>query len=332
MRFLLAQSDMNARRRRALASCLALLGALLSSGCAQGADPVSVIVYPGYGYGGSFVVEGRVVEAHDLARDRESDAWWRNLWRNLRRMVNDEQEDVPVTLTLGDGRWSVVTDEEGYFRLAGAVPSGATAGWRTVNVRARGASTAGAVLLVPENATLGIISDVDDTILVSDVADKSELLKNTLLKNPTQRKAVPGVADFYRRLAARDARPAAAPIFYLSASPRQLAFNIQKFLDRAGFPRGVLITKKVTDDATGEPLFDQRAYKIAHIEELLRRLPHVKFVLVGDDGEQDPQIYHEIQVRYPDRVVAVYIRHVNPDPARHRFDAQGDLMAATRRP
>jgi len=332
MRFLLTQADMNARRCPALASCLVLAGALLLSGCAQGADPVAVIVYPGYGYGGHFVVEGRIVEAHDLAQDRRSDAWWRNLWRNLRRMVNDEQEDVPVTLILGDGRWSAVTDEEGYFRVAGAAPPGTAAGWRTVNVRARGVATAGAVLLVPEDNTLGVISDVDDTILVSDVTDKSELLKNTFLKNPTQRKAVPGVADFYRRLAARDARPAGAPIFYLSASPRQLAFNIQEFLDRAGFPRGVLITKKVTDDATGEPLFDQRAYKIAHVEELLRRLPNVKFVLVGDDGEQDPEIYHEIQVRYPDRVEAVYIRHVNPDPARRRFDAQGDLMAATAHP
>jgi phosphatidate phosphatase APP1 len=332
MRFPLVHSDLNARRRPAFASCLALAGALLMSGCAQGADPVSVIVYPGYGYGGRFFVEGRVIEAHQLAQDRKSDAWWRNLWRNLRRMVNDEQADVTVALTLGDRHWSVVTDDEGYFRLAGTVSVGTAAGWRRLSARTGGASAAGAVLLVPENNTLGIISDVDDTILVSDVTDKSELLKNTFLKNPTQRKAVPGVADFYRRLAFKDPQPEAAPIFYLSASPRQLAFNIQEFLDQAGFPRGVLIAKKVTDDATGEPLFDQRTYKIAHIEKLLQRLPHVKFVLVGDDGEQDPEIYHDIQSRYPERVAAVYIRHVSPDPARRRFEAQRDLMVATGRP
>jgi phosphatidate phosphatase APP1 len=320
------------RRRPVLAVCLLVVGALLLGASVQADDRVSVVVYPGYGYGGSFVVEGRVVEAHELARDRESDSRWRNLWRNLRRLVNDEQEDVPVSLSLGNRHWSTVTDEEGYFRVTASVPADTADGWRTVAVRAGGAAATGAVLFVPDGNTLGIISDVDDTILISDVTDKSELLKNTFLKNSMQRKAVPGVADFYRRLAARDPHPEAAPIFYLSASPRQLAFNIQEFLDHAGFPRGVLVTKKVTDDASGEPLLDQRAYKVAHIESIMRRLPQVKFVLVGDDGEQDPETYHEIQTHYPDRVEAVYIRHVNPDPARRRLHAQGDLMAVTGRP
>ena len=56
------------------------------------------------------------------------------------------------------------------------------------------------------------------------------------------------------------------------------------------------------------------------------------YVLVGDGGEQDSEIYHDIQSRYPERVAAVYIRHVNPDPARRHFDGQRDLMAATGRP
>lgn len=305
--------------------------ALLWSAAALPADKLSVVVYPAFGYHGSVVLEGRVIEARDAAKPRKSDGWWRNLWRTLGRLVNDEQEDVSVTAAMDDRHWSAVSDDEGYFRVEATVPPDTATGWRTVSVRAGKAVGRGDVLFVPEDNTLGIISDVDDTILVSEVTDKSELLENTFLKNPLQRKAVPGVAGFYRQLAAKNPHAASAPIFYLSASPRQLSRNIQEFLDHAGFPRGVLITKKVTDDASGEPLFDQRAYKVAHIEELLRRLPRVKFVLVGDDGEQDPETYHDIQTRYPDRVAAVYIRRVSPDPHRRRFDGQRDLANAVRR-
>jgi len=302
--------------------------ALLWSAAALAADKLSVVVYPAFAYHGSFVLEGRVIEARDAARERQSDGWWRNLRRTLGRLINDEQEDVSVTVAIGDRHWSAVSDEEGYFRIEGKVAPDTAGGWRAVSVRAGAVVGRGTVLFMPEDNTLGLISDVDDTILVSNVTDKSELLENTFLKNPLQRKAVPGVADFYRRLAAKNAHPSSAPIFYLSASPRQLSGHIQEFLDHAGFPRGVLITKKVTDDSSGEPLFDQRAYKIAHIEQILGRLPKVSFILVGDDGEQDPEIYHEIQSRYPKRIRAVYIHRVNSNPKRRRFDGQDDLRTA----
>ena len=269
-----------------------------------------------------------MVEARSEVGPKPADHWWTNLWRNLRRISNDEQENVRLTLAVAGQSWSVVSDDEGYFRLAATLQDASRSGWQRVSARAGDAVGTGALLLVPAQNTLGIISDIDDTILVSAVADKSELLKNTLLKNALQRDAVPGAARWYARLAARNPQPAAAPIFYLSASPRQLYRNIETFLAHAGFPRGVLITKRVTDDATSEPLLDQRAYKTAHIETLLHRLPRVRFVLVGDDGEQDPETYHDIQSRYPQRIEAVYIRHVNRDPKRARFAEQRDLAGA----
>jgi phosphatidate phosphatase APP1 len=127
--------------------------------------------------------------------------------------------------------------------------------------------------------------------------------------------------------------PAAAPLFYLSASPRQISASIQSFLDHQAFPRGVLITKRVTNDSSGEPIADQVAYKTARIEDILARLPNVRFVLIGDDGERDPEIYQQIRARHPQRVEAVWIRRVHPDPARAVFPDQGnlaDLLAAAR--
>jgi phosphatidate phosphatase APP1 len=161
--------------------------------------------------------------------------------------------------------------------------------------------------------------------VISEVNDKSRLLANSLLLNYRQRQPVDGAASAYAKLTAANADATSAPLFYLSASPRQLQSSIQAFLDHNGFPRGVLITKRVTNDASSEPLTSQFAYKLGRLVEVFERLRHVSFVLIGDDGEQDPEIYAALQRRYPTRVTAIWIRRVHPDPARVRIEGQGDL-------
>lgn len=294
------------------------------------ADVHQMVVYPGFGGPGGFVVEGRVIEARGDSPEAQTDSWFTNFRRTLRQLISDEQENVPLTVALGASTWNAVTDEEGYFRVEAKLPNSSPAGWHQIKVAADSGETqaTGTVLLIPEENRLGIISDLDDTILISEVIDKSQLLRNTLLLNYAQRQAVPGTADFYARLARGNPKPEAAPLFYLSASPRQLHRGIQAFLDRNGFPRGVLITKKVTNDNTSEPLVDQVQYKIAHIERLLALLPQVRFVLVGDDGERDPEIYDEIRRHYPDRVAAVWIRKVSRNAARPIYPKQRDLAEA----
>ncbi len=314
-------------RRYAALIVLACLGLFLAA-CAH-ADTREVVVYPGYA-AGAFVLEGRVIEARGDGPEALDDSWWVNLKRTLRRLINDEQKKVPVRVQLGTGEWRAVTDAEGYFRLESPLPSGAGAGWQAVEVATvRGdARATGGLLVVPPENTFGIISDLDDTILVSDVSDKSALVHTTLVVNYAQRQAVAGTAEFYTRLARRNPRPEAAPIFYLSASPRQLHVGIQAFIDKNAFPRGVLITKKVTNDKTSDPLTDQVGYKIGRIEQLLAALPQVRFVLVGDDGEHDPEIYDEIRRRHPERIEAVWIRKVNREVGRPVYPEQRDLGLA----
>jgi phosphatidate phosphatase APP1 len=87
----------------------------------------------------------------------------------------------------------------------------------------------------------------------------------------------------------------------------------------------VLMTKRVTDDDTSDPLADQVTYKTGKLESILSALPHVRFTLIGDDGEHDPEIYADIAKRFPDRIAAVWIRKVNPDPKRARIAGQGIL-------
>lgn len=300
---------------------------LLSAACTAHADGDALILYPAYGDSRQAIVEGRVVEAHQARAARADDGWLSNLKRNARMMKNDEREHVTVRLSVAGRQLEASSDDKGYFSM----PLGAALadGWHKVQAqvqgRKRASSAEGDVLIVPSVNTVGVISDLDDTILVSDVLHKKMLLKNTFLKNPLQRKPVSGAAQYIRSIAARNPQPAAAPVIYLSASPRQIEGNIRDFLRVNDFPPGVLLTKRVSNDKKSDPLTDQIAYKTAKIEDILARLPHVRFVLLGDDGESDPEIYKGIVERFPNRIENVMIRHVNPDPKRPQYAGQLDL-------
>ena len=300
---------------------------LLHASLAQ-ADKLNIVLYPGYGTPQGFILEGRVIEARHSSAESTADSRFANVKRSARRLVNDEQANIAVHVKLDTETWVVESDAEGYFRVEASAPQ-LSPGWHSYRAESKSARAQGQVLLVPVENTLGLISDLDDTILVSNVTDKSRLLKNTFLKNYTQRLAVPGAAAYYAQFTQQCAQPISAPIFYLSASPRQLHSGIQTFLDRNAFPPGVLITKKVTNDAHSEPLLDQVRYKTAHIERLLATFPAMRFLFIGDDGEHDPEIYRDIQKRFPTRITQVMIRRVHPDPVRPRYPEQAEFNPST---
>lgn len=298
--------------------------AMASARSAQAADEIAITVHHGYGTRRDFVVEGRVAERNGVRESRPGDAWYANLWRSLRSFRVEEEKRIPLLLTLGGRTWELRSDDDGYFTLRGETPSPAAPGWRPLRVEVAGGATRTdyPLLIVPDGEVLGIISDVDDTVVVSEVADRSRLLAHTFLENYLQRRPVPGVADFYRSLAARNALPDATPVIYLTASPRHLLASLKAFLEHNGFPRGPILAKKVTDGAGGDPLLDQERYKLERIEAILADLPQVRFVLSGDDGERDPEVYHAIRARHPKRVAAVYIRWVSRDPGRPSYPEQ----------
>jgi phosphatidate phosphatase APP1 len=311
-----------ARRGLAAAGVAALL---VAAGPALARDETQILVHYAYGTAQRFTLEGRVVERHDGRPVRGGDSWLTNLWRSVRSLRAEEQPRVPVRVTFAAQSWTAVSDAEGYFSLSARTPPRALPGWNPLLAESGdgAARTATALLLVPAADTLGLISDFDDTVIVSEVPDRSRLASHTLLENHLQRLPVVGMAELYRRVLARNPDPGRAPAIYLTGSPRQLQPGIAAFLERTGFPRGPIIAKKVSDGGGGDPLLDQERYKVDRIESVLENLPDVRFVLVGDDGERDPEVYDAIRTRHPSRVEAVYIRRVSADPARPRYPGQG---------
>jgi phosphatidate phosphatase APP1 len=319
----IAQNASPVDRLGFIARVTALLLLLNVAGCAVAN---SIVLYPAYGSGDTSVLEGRVIAAEQVRAPSSEDGRWDNLRRNLGLLINKERKRVAVSARLDDSEWQAETDAEGYFRIDLDQLRRHEPGWHRIGGKIEGSSSETGLLIVPPGNVSGLISDFDDTIIVTEVNSTRRMLANTLLRNPLQRQAVPGTAALYRELAARNPLPEAAPIFYLSASPRQLHFAIETFLGHNGFPPGILVTKRVTNDDTSEPLLDQIAYKTAKIEEILARLPQVQFTLIGDDGESDPEVYEAIRAKYPDRIDAIWIRRVNSDPKRAVFASQGDLQ------
>jgi hypothetical protein len=156
-------------------------------------------------------------------------------------------------------------------------------------------------------AGLTIISDVDDTVKISEVTDRQKLLRNTFVE-PFD--AVEGMATIYQRWTA-----AGAQLHFVSASPWQLYSPLGEFLEEAGFPSAVWHMRSIRlKDLTVLRLFDDPfEAKLAVIDAILISTPQRQFVLVGDSGEQDPEVYGEIARRHPDQVLGVLIRHVTEE-------------------
>jgi phosphatidate phosphatase APP1 len=313
-----------ARDARGLFAVVAVgLAVALAAAAARAGDPDEIAVHYAYGTPRQFTLEGRVIERRDLRPARGGDSWLRNLWRAVRSLRAEERKGVEVTLSFAGRRWTVRTDDEGYFASGGDTPPEARPGWNPLLAQTGGGARAETgLLVVPDENALGIVSDLDDTVIVSEVPDRSRLARHTLLENYLQRRPVAGMAALYRAILARNPVPAAAPAFYVTASPRQLQPAIEAFLDRNGFPHGPVVAKKVTDGAGADPIFDQQRYKTERIERILADLPGVRFVLVGDDGERDPEVYDAIRSRHPGRVEAVYIRQVGAPTGRPAYPGQ----------
>ncbi len=167
----------------------------------------------------------------------------------------------------------------------------------------------GSVRLIPRNG-LSVISDIDDTIKHSQVADRRRLLANTFLHDF---KAVPGMADLYQKWADQG-----AAFHYVSASPWQLYEPLSNFLDDQGFPDGTFHLKFFRPKSVGVwRLFSSpRKVKGRVIEEILTSFPQRKFVFVGDSGQHDPEIYGRMAREYPEQLGAVLIRNVNGESER----------------
>lgn len=190
---------------------------------------------------------------------------------------------------------------------------GSNDGWLSIRTVSHDHVGRGNVQLIPEQG-VSVISDIDDTIKVTEIpAGSSFIFRNTFFKDFT---AAPGMAEMYRNL------PATA-FHYVSGSPWQLYIPLNEFLtgEKGGFPQGTFHMKTATKNflspntwrslrnlAFNENItFDQ---KVNQISTIFRHFPNRQFIMIGDSGEADPEVFRKIRDRFPDQVAEIHIRDV----------------------
>lgn len=172
---------------------------------------------------------------------------------------------------------------------------------RSEDLAAQAASIQGQIYYVPQHG-VSVISDIDDTIKMTGATSKREMLTNTFLK-PFE--VVEGMAELYRQWEATGCQ-----FHYVSSSPWQLYEPLAELCSRSDFPSGSMHLRyfRVRDEMFKRFRPLRRNSKVGIIAGILKRLPNRKFILVGDSGEKDPEIYRFLARRYPQQIAAILIR------------------------
>jgi phosphatidate phosphatase APP1 len=293
------------------------------------AGALRITAYRGYGDRTILNLQGRVLSARHYNPERTA---WDNALNTLRRFASREQAGVRVRATFQDVVMETVTDGEGYFTFAlqPDEPLPEEGGWQRVAlalVDERGqtfAPATGHVLVPPASADFGVISDIDDTVLQTHATNLMEMARTTFFESGRTRLPFAGVAEFYQALQAGPGGDDGNPIFYVSNSPWNLYEMLVEFMQTHGLPAGPLFLQDFGFDQDKFLMLSSEAHKLPVIRGLLDFYPDLPFVLIGDSGQQDPEIYTRIIEEYPGRILAVYIRDVSDDPR----DAEVEALAA----
>lgn len=299
------------------------------------------------------LIEGRLLQG---PRPNEATADAKAHQRATSTVRNFLQTGVPgarLSLTIpGQPSQQVTqTDEDGYFavRLVPITPASAAAPTTSTTVKPAGSSPPKVLLhlepgaygladtqlelqVVPPGPGIAVVSDIDDTLLDTNVRKKVRMVVRALVATPESMQPFPGAAQVMTALVTRPyvaaaVGPATAsvslaperPVFYVSGSPWQLQGRLQAFLAQKTFPAGVLTLKRFFHD----PMRDQTAYKVPLLLELVDAMPERQFVVLGDSGESDPEVYARVKQERPGRLAAVLIHLVSKEePTAPRFAGQ----------
>jgi len=172
------------------------------------------------------------------------------------------------------------------------------------------AESVGRIHIAPSDSRFMVISDIDDTVVHTGVARKAAMLWNTFMEGADSRVAFPGVAAFYRALHRGPSGEEENPLFYVSRGPWSIYEVIRAFLAVHRFPEGPVLLRD-WGMTLKHPLPRRgKGHKERIIREILDHFAPAPFVLIGDSGQGDPEIYADVVHEYPGRILAVYIRNV----------------------
>jgi phosphatidate phosphatase APP1 len=285
-------------------------------------EPLHIAGYRAYATHWRALAVGRAVRDEGRITADASHRGWQNLLNLVRRLESDPYPHATVRASIGGAQQTITADDEGFFRQWIKCDAPLTdAQWHAVELELvhdalpSPVRSTSRVLVPSPRAAFGVISDMDDTVLQSEVGTFLRAARLMLLENSRTRLPFPGVAAFYRALESGHGLASGVfnPIFYVSSSPWNLYDVIADFLDAQKIPEGPL---QLRDWDWSSALEGHRTHKSTLIREILDAYPWMSFILIGDSGQEDPEIYARLVHEYRGRIVALYIRDVSRSAVR----------------
>ncbi|GGF17347.1 App1 family protein [Echinicola rosea] len=276
-------------------------------------------IEPLYAFGNEdcIYVKGRVIEAYKQSKPSHKKNSLQNIVAALRRYAGSSVPDAKVEVTYFGQKKALYSDEEGIISCEFHTVCQETSEVHRVRfslVEEEGlvsekSMSSLKVQQFSKNHPIGVISDIDDTVLISHATDIGKKLWLSVSKNAFTRRPFPGVSGFYRELTENGKHP----IFYVSSSDWNLYDLIKDFLAFRKIPAGPILLqdlhlslKNIWKSGGGS-----HQHKLEKIKMLLDMYPGMRFFLIGDSGQHDPELYGEVIREYPERIKSVYIRKVS---------------------
>lgn len=228
--------------------------------------------------------------------------------RGWRQFMTIQVGDFPIKVIIGDAEFDAFTNSNGYFDIS-IDDHGLDAGWQEVQIEAEGAEpVTEEVLITSEDVTVGIVSDIDDTIMVTNLPRAMHAAYNSWVKRTNNRQPVAGMQKFFSELL--DDFPD-APVFYLSTGAWNTYDTLVRFIEEQGLPKGPLLLTDWGPTPTG--FFRNGVeHKKVQLRNLIIDYPNIQWILVGDNGQHDPLTYGNLAAEHPDAVAGVAIRELTP--------------------
>ncbi|EFL88103.1 App1 family protein [Ahrensia sp. R2A130] len=285
----------------------------------------TAIIQPYRGIGDSkrFWIRGRVLEDPGIVTAIQSDSLWTNLRHTFRRYETDEIPGATVQWSFGSQTGEVVTDDEGFFDFTIHPGNDFDPGadWQNVQLKLLEAPNfelhpLGAAVQVrtpSPQARYGIISDIDDTIVYTGATNFVKHWRTVVANSAESRQVYDHLPEFYDALTDGAAGAMTNPIYFVSSSPWNLFDLFERFMILNGIPLGPMLLKDFGLEQGKWLTGGHDGHKTKMIERVFDANPDLKFVLVGDSGQRDAEIYSGIAEKHTDRIRAIVIHDVTPD-------------------
>lgn len=282
-----------------------------------------ILPFNGFGNRHKIYLKGRVLEDRGIDPAMDNDTLWTNLVNMYKRIESDEIPHARVKARFQGREQEFEANDEGYFEVTFELDESLADDrlWHTVDLELiepesndpEGPITAQGEVFVPQStAEFVVVSDIDDTVIETNATQLLKMARNVFLGNARTRLPFPGVAAFYRALYHGSGGENWNPMFYVSSSPWNLYDLFVDFFNLQNIPVGPVLFLRDWGIKETEILpLKHKTYKYNTIRRILEYYPDLPFILIGDSGQEDPEIYRQIVDDHPGRVLAVYIRDVS---------------------